>query len=146
MLIINIKALGLLELGFVFISSAWLWGEQGRCCFASLREAGLAIGKDHHPEFCIGTCHLESRNGLGWERTSEGHPVQPTAMGRDIFSWVRLLRAPSILTLNVPRDGASPTSLSNLGQGFSTLVTKNFSLVSSPNLPSCSFKPLPVVL
>ncbi|NXR03058.1 PTPRT phosphatase, partial [Sagittarius serpentarius] len=37
-------------------------------------------------------------------------------MNRDIFNWSRLLRAPSNLTLNVSRDGASTTSLGNLCQ------------------------------
>ncbi|KAK4818403.1 hypothetical protein QYF61_012324 [Mycteria americana] len=59
---------------------------------------------------------------------------------------MRLLRAPSNLTLNVSRDGASTTSLGNLVQCFTTLIVKNFFLISSLNLPSCSLKPLPLVL
>jgi len=42
-------------------------------------------------------------------------------MSRDISSWIRMLRAPSNLALDVSRDGASTTSLGNLGQGFTTL-------------------------
>ncbi|KAK4819472.1 LOW QUALITY PROTEIN: hypothetical protein QYF61_004698 [Mycteria americana] len=57
-----------------------------------------------------------------------------------------LLRAPSNLTLNVSRDGASTTSLGNLFQCFTTLIVKNFFLQSSLNLPSLSLKLLLLVL
>ena len=66
-------------------------------------------------------------------------------MSRDIFSWIRLLRAPSHLALNISTDGASTTSLGNLGQGFTTLFVKHF-LIASLNPPSSSLKPLPLVL
>ncbi|KAK4830027.1 LOW QUALITY PROTEIN: hypothetical protein QYF61_008365 [Mycteria americana] len=63
--------------------------------------------------------------------TFKGHLVQPLpAMSRDIFSWIRLLRAPSNLTLNVSRDGASTTSLGNLCQCFTTLIIKYVLLMS----------------
>ncbi|KAK4825808.1 hypothetical protein QYF61_002413 [Mycteria americana] len=58
----------------------------------------------------------------------------------------RLLRAPSHLTLNVSRGGTSTTSLGNLHQCFTTLIVKNFFLISSLNLPSFTLKPLPLVL
>jgi len=45
---------------------------------------------------------------VGLEGTFKGHPVQPPAMSRNIFNQIRLLRAPSNLTWNVSRDGASP--------------------------------------
>ncbi|KAK4823599.1 hypothetical protein QYF61_003799 [Mycteria americana] len=51
-------------------------------------------------------------------------------------------RAPSNLTLNVSRDGASTTSLGNLFQCLTTLIIKNFFLISSLNLSSFSLKPL----
>ncbi|KAK4826030.1 hypothetical protein QYF61_003851 [Mycteria americana] len=70
----------------------------------------------------------------------------PRAVSRDIFNLIRLLRAPSNLTLNVSRDGASTTSLANLLQCFTTLIVKTFFLISSLNLPSFSSKPLPLVL
>ncbi|KAK4811312.1 LOW QUALITY PROTEIN: hypothetical protein QYF61_024448 [Mycteria americana] len=54
----------------------------------------------------------------------------PPAMSRDIFNYIRLLRAPSNLTLNVSRDGASTTSLGNLFQCFTTLIVTNFFLIS----------------
>jgi len=50
------------------------------------------------------------------------------------------------LAWNVPRDGASTTSLGNLGQGLTTLTVKNFFPISSLNLPSFSLKLLPLVL
>ncbi|KAK4827187.1 hypothetical protein QYF61_015149, partial [Mycteria americana] len=56
------------------------------------------------------------------------------------------VRAPSNLTLNVSRDGASTTSLGNLFQCLTTLTVKNFFLKSSLNLPSLSLKPLLLVL
>lgn len=49
-------------------------------------------------------------------------------MGRDIFSWIRLLRVPANLTLNISRDEASATSLGNLFQYFTTLIVKKFFL------------------
>jgi len=57
-----------------------------------------------------------------------------------------VLRALSNLVLNVSRDGASTTSLGNPFQCFTTLTVKNFFLISSPNLPCFSLKPLPLVL
>jgi len=58
-----------------------------------------------------------------------------------ISNWIRLLRAPSNLTLSVPRDGASTTSLGSLGQGLTSLGVENFFLVSNLNLHSLSLKP-----
>jgi len=59
-------------------------------------------------------------------------------VSKDIFNYTSLLKAPSSLALNVSRDGASTTSLGNLFQCFTTLVGKNFFLISSLNLPSLS--------
>ena len=73
---------------------------------------------------------------FGWEGTFEGHPVHPPAMGRDVFNWIRSLRAPSNVALDVPRDGAATTSLGNPCQDLTTLSVKHFFLLSSLNLPS----------
>jgi len=89
---------------------------------------------------------LRITDWFGWEETFQGHPVPPPAMGRDIFKEIRVLRALSNLAWNVSRDGASPTTLGNLGQGLTTLNVKNFFLRSSRNLPSFSLKPSPLVL
>ena len=83
---------------------------------------------------------------FGLEGTFKGHLVQPPAMSRDIFTQTRLLRAPSNLTFNVSRDGASTTFLGNLFQYFTTLQQKIFFLISSLNLTTFSLKPLPCVL
>ncbi|KAK4826814.1 hypothetical protein QYF61_011622, partial [Mycteria americana] len=59
-------------------------------------------------------------------------------MGRDISHYMRLVKAPSNLTLNTSNDGASTTSLGNLVQCPTTLI-------SNPTL--CQFKtsaPCPV--
>ena len=56
------------------------------------------------------------------EGTFAGHPVQPPAVSRDIFTWIMSLRALSNLTWNVHRDGTSTTSLDNPCQGFTTLT------------------------
>ena len=69
---------------------------------------------------------IESQNALGWEGPLKAIQPNPPAMSRDIFSWTRLLRAPSNLAWNVPSDGPSTTSLGNLCQGFTTLSVKNF--------------------
>jgi len=86
---------------------------------------------------------IESQNSLGWKGPLK---VQHPAMSRDIFHSIRLLRAPSNLTMNVPSNGASATSLDNLFHCFTILIVKNFFLISSLNLPSPSLKPLPLVL
>jgi len=83
---------------------------------------------------------------FGLEGAFKGHLVQLLAVSRAIFNSIRLLRAPSNLTLNVPRDGASTTSLGNLSQCFTALIVKNFFLISSLNLPAFHLKPLPLVL
>jgi len=47
-------------------------------------------------------------------------------MSRDIFNYIRLLRAPSNPILNVSRDGASTIALGNVFQCLTTLITKKF--------------------
>jgi len=42
-------------------------------------------------------------------------------MNKDIYSWIRLLRALSSQTLNVSRDGASTTTLYILPEAFKGL-------------------------
>ena len=54
------------------------------------------------------------------EGTFKGHLVQHPCNDRSIFNWIRLLRAPLSLTLNVSRNGISTTSLGNLFQRFTT--------------------------
>jgi len=66
-------------------------------------------------------------------------------MSKDIFNYIRLLRAPSNLTLNVCRDGASTTYLGNLCQCFTTLIVKISSLYLISIYP-LSLKLLPLVL
>ena len=56
------------------------------------------------------------------------------------------LRAPSSLTLGVPKDETSTASLGNLCQCLTNLIIKNFFLISTPNLPCLSLKPFPLVL
>ena len=52
---------------------------------------------------------------FGLEGTFRGHLAQsPCSDSRDIFNYIRLLRAPSNLAFNISRDGASTTSLGNL--------------------------------
>ena len=67
-------------------------------------------------------------------------------MSRDLFHQTRLLRAPSNLALNPARDGAATASLGNLGQGLTTLMGKNFFLISHLNLPFFSSELFPLVL
>jgi len=87
-----------------------------------------------------------SDHRLVWVGRDLSRPSSPTpAMGRDISNQIRVLRAPSSLAWNGSRDGASPTSLGNLGQGLSTLSVNDFFLRSSRNLPSFSLNPLSLV-
>ena len=67
-------------------------------------------------------------------------------MSRDIFHQPRVLRAPSNLALSTAREGAATASLGNLRQGLTTLMGKNFFLISNLNLPSFSLEPFPLVL
>jgi len=67
-------------------------------------------------------------------------------MSRDIFHQTTVLRAPSNLALNTAREGAATASLGNLCQCLTTLMMKNFFLISHLNLPSFSLQPFPLVL
>jgi len=67
-------------------------------------------------------------------------------MSRDIFHQPWLLRAPFSLALNTAREGAATASLGNLGQCLTTLMVKNFFLISNLNLPSFSLELFPLVL
>jgi len=66
-------------------------------------------------------------------------------MSRDPFPQPRVLRAPSNLALNPAREGAATASLGRLGQGLTTLMGKNFFLISHLNLPSVSSEPFALV-
>jgi len=57
-------------------------------------------------------------------------------MGRDLFHQPRAVRAPSNLALNTAREGTATASLGNLGQGLTTLMVKNFFLISNLNFTS----------
>ncbi|KAK4819021.1 hypothetical protein QYF61_024137 [Mycteria americana] len=71
----------------------------------------------------------------------------PPAMSMDIFNYIRSLRAPSNLTLNVSKDEAFTTNRGNLFQWFTTLIVKKkVFLISSLNLASFSLKQLTLVL
>jgi len=63
----------------------------------------------------------------------------PPAVDRDTFHQPRLLRAPS--NLHTAREGAATASLDSLCQCFTSLVVKNFFLISNLNLPSFILKP-----
>ena len=67
-------------------------------------------------------------------------------MGRDPFHQPRVLRALSSLALSPARERAATASLGSLGQGLTTLMGKNFFLISNLNLPSFSLEPFPLVL
>ena len=64
---------------------------------------------------------------------------------KDTYSYIRLLKALSSLTLNVSRNGASSSTLGNLCQCL-TIIVKNFLFIYDLNLPSFSLKPFPFVL
>lgn len=58
------------------------------------------------------------------EITFKGDLVQHPEMCRDVFNYMRLLRALSNLTLNVSRDGTFTLSLGNLFWCFISLIMK----------------------
>ena len=61
---------------------------------------------------------------FGLAGTFKVHLVQPAAMCRDIFHYIRLLKAPPNMALNSSRDGVSIIPLGNLFQCFTTLIVK----------------------
>jgi len=88
----------------------------------------------------------ESQNVLGWKGPYKSSSSNSPATGKDTFHQTRLLKAPSKLALNTAREGESTASLGNLCQGLTTLMVKNFFLVSNANLPFFSLKTLTLVL
>jgi len=65
---------------------------------------------------------MESPNGLGEQGPSEATQPNPLPWQGHLQP---VLPAQSSLAWDVPEDGASPTSLGNLGWGFPTLRVKN---------------------
>ena len=58
------------------------------------------------------------------ERNPYRSPTPDPCNEQEHLHWVRLLRAPSSLTLNVPKDRASTTSLGSLCQCLITLTVR----------------------
>jgi len=83
---------------------------------------------------------------FGLEGTLKIIWFQPPCRERDIFHQPRVPRAPSSLALNTAREGAATAALGSLGQGLTTLMGKNFFLISNLNLPPFSLQPFPLVL
>jgi len=67
-------------------------------------------------------------------------------MGRDTSHYTTLLKAPSNLTSNTSREGASTAAVGNLFQCLTTLRIKNFFIICDLNLPYFSLQPFPLVL
>jgi len=76
---------------------------------------------------------------LGW-RDLKAHATPTPAMGRAALYQLRLPRAPSNLALSTSRDGASQFLWEAVP------YRERISPVSSPNLPSFSLKPFPLIL
>ena len=104
-------------------------------CCVSLPAALLVLGKS-----------WGITESLSWKGQLEVTESNFPAVNRDTYSYIRLLRAPSSLTLSVSRDGAFTTSLGNQFQCLNALIIKNFFLISNRHLPFFSLKPLPLVL
>ena len=80
------------------------------------------------------------------EETFKGHLVQLPCNEQGCLHYIRLLRAPSSLTLSVSTDGVSTTYLGNLCQCLTSLSVKKLLPYVHSNLPSFSLKPFPLVL
>ena len=63
---------------------------------------------------------IESQNYLSWKGPLEAISSNSPAVNRDTHSSIRVLGAPSSLTLSVLRDGVLTISLSNLLQCHTT--------------------------
>lgn len=83
-------------------------------------------------------CDHQSQNTSCWKGSPKVIQSNPSAISRDIFNQVSLLRALSTLTSNIFRDGASITSVGSLFQCFTSLIVKKFVLKSSVSQPSFS--------
>ena len=92
----------------------------------------------------LGNHRIIERSGL--EVTLKIIWFQPPCHEQGHLHQTRLLRAPTNLALNTSREGADTASLGNLGQCFTTLMVKNFFLLSNLNLPSFSLQPFLLVL
>ena len=68
---------------------------------------------------------------FGLEGTLQTSCSNHPAVGRNPFHQSVVSKALSTLALNTAREGAATDSLSNLGQGLTTLTGKNFIIVSS---------------
>ena len=98
----------------------------------------------------MGSCELRSENHriMEWVRLEGTLKLiwfQPPCHQQGHLPPAQL-RAPSNLALSPAREGAATASLGNLGQGLTTLMGKNFFLISNLNLPSFSLQPFPLVL
>jgi len=56
--------------------------------------------------------HIESWNHLSWKAPLKDIWTNSPAMNRDTYSWIRVLRTPSSLTLNVSTSAISPPGFS----------------------------------
>ena len=100
-----------------------------------LLEATQGQVSSSSPKAYHGHLIMESYNCLSWKCHLKVILSNSPAMNRDTYSYVRLLRALSSLTSSISRDGASTSSPGNLCQCFTTLIVKNFFLISNLNLP-----------
>ena len=66
---------------------------------------------------------------MSWNGPLQVIKSNSPTMNRDTYSSIRVLRAPSILTLSVPRNGPATTSLGNLCQCLNTPTVKNDSVI-----------------
>jgi len=89
---------------------------------------------------------MESQNCSSLKGPFKGHLVQLSCSEQGQSPLHQVLRAPFSLALSVSRYETYTTSPSNLCQRLTTLIAKNFFLMSSLNLPSFGLKPSPLVL
>ena len=73
---------------------------------------------------------------FGLEGAFRGHLAQPPCSEQGLLQLDQVAQSP--IQPDLSRDGASATSLGNPFLYFTTLIVKNFFLVSSLNLPSLS--------
>ena len=83
---------------------------------------------------------------MGWKEAYRSSSSNVPAVGRGIFHQTSLLKAPSNLSLNTSREGTATASPGYLYQCLTTLLVKNFFLMSNINLPYFSLKPLLLLL
>jgi len=117
----------------------------------SRKKSKISLERD----YCLYNLFLKAPIGLDHHRMTEWFGLEGTLLiiqfqhschRQGHLPLDQVAQSPVQPALNTAREGAATASLGNLCQGLTTLIVKNFFLISNLNLPSFSLKPLSLVL